>query len=87
MILGSHKKLFSRYALDSEKNLKFTKEKLPHVQRINFDDPQSYNSSYDRSSVQQKFHAPTRIKSNFKYAEKYSRLFATPKPGNRVNSN
>lgn len=62
--------------------MKYTKEKLPYVQRINFDDPQSFNNSYDKSLVYQKFYAPTKIKSTFKYAEKYSRLFATPKPGN-----
>lgn len=62
--------------------MKYTKEKLPYVQRINFDEAQSVNSSFEKSFVQQKFYLPTRIKPTFKYAKKYSRLFATPKPGN-----
>lgn len=80
-ILGAHKGLFSRHALNKEKAVYTTKLKPMSVQRINFDDSELYNTSSDKQSVsQQRIRTPTKIKSTFKNVNKYSRIFSTRKP-------
>lgn len=51
------------------------------VQRINFDDSTLWETSSDKQlNTQQRFNTPSKLKSNFKNVDKYSRIFSKRKP-------